>query len=76
MDLQITDKINISLKDLNADLETSVEKYKAYILEETQGLEIFIGEENGDWVTTNVEECKIQISICRCFVSLSDKVCK
>ncbi len=64
MDLQITDKIKIALKGLDGDLQTAVEKHKAYILEETQGLEVLCGGDvGGVFVSVNVEGYEIEISI-------------
>jgi isoleucyl-tRNA synthetase len=68
MDLQITDKIRISLKglDAHADLQAAVEKHRAYILEETQGLELSQGgETDGEWVAVNVEGCEIGVMVVR-----------
>jgi hypothetical protein len=66
MDLQITDRIKISIKGLSvyADLADAIEKHKSYILEETQGLELSTSGENGggEWFDANIEGCEIQIS--------------
>ncbi len=66
MDLQITDKIKIALKGLDAyaDLQAAVEKHRGYILEETQGLEVLCGGDvGGVFVSVNVEGYEIEISI-------------
>ncbi len=68
MDLQITDRIRISVRGLNAyaDLSAAVERHRVYILEETQGVELFTGgEECGEWVRVNVEGCDIEVAVGR-----------
>ncbi|MCL2101307.1 MAG: isoleucine--tRNA ligase [Fibromonadales bacterium] len=66
MDLQITDKIKISLRSVEEPIHSAIEKYRAYILEETQGLALLTSGEDTDveWVSVNVEGCEVQISIC------------
>ncbi|MCL2261420.1 MAG: DUF5915 domain-containing protein, partial [Fibromonadales bacterium] len=61
MDLQITDKIEIALR-CEADLQTAAEKYKTYILEETQAISLS-NEGTGEWVDANIEGKDIQIAI-------------
>ncbi|GHV15805.1 isoleucine--tRNA ligase [Fibrobacterales bacterium] len=72
LDLQITDKILISLKGVSAyaDLQTAIERHKTYILEETQGISLLTsatlpaseGTET-DWIDAVIEGCEIQVSI-------------
>ncbi|GBU26327.1 hypothetical protein R83H12_03023 [Fibrobacteria bacterium R8-3-H12] len=74
MDLQITDRIRISVR-CAADsvgaknfspLQSAIEKHRAYILEETQGVELFTGgEECGEWVRASVEGCEIEVAVGR-----------
>jgi isoleucyl-tRNA synthetase len=77
MDLQITDKINIFLRNVethchaslhtqNASLRHAIDIHKAYILEETQGVELStsgIGSEGGEWVSAVVEGCEVEILV-------------
>ncbi|MCL2208339.1 MAG: DUF5915 domain-containing protein, partial [Fibromonadales bacterium] len=61
MDLQITDKIKIALR-CDADLQTAAEKYKTYILEETQAVEMS-SDGTGEWISANIEGKDIQIMV-------------
>jgi len=64
MDLQITDKIKIALRNVGEDLQAAIEKHRDYILEETQGKTLSInGEANGEWVSVNVEGSDIDVGI-------------
>jgi len=55
----------VGAKDFSPLLE-AIDKYKAYILEETQGLELFTnGEECGEWVKVSVEGCEVEIGVGR-----------
>jgi len=66
MDLQITDRIRISLRGLGGDLQAAVEKHKAYILEEVQGVEIGFGSAQptgGEWVRVSVEGFEVEVCI-------------
>ena len=61
MDLQITDKIEIALR-CDADLQAAAEKYKIYILEETQAVSLS-NDGTGEWVDANIEGKDIQILV-------------
>jgi hypothetical protein len=66
MDLQITDRIKICLRGLDAyaELAAAVEKHKGYILEETQGTELLMsGDVSGEWAAVNVEGCEIEVGV-------------
>jgi len=62
MDLQITDKIKVSLRGIESELQAAVEKHKNYILEETQAV-AFSNDETGEWVSVNIEGNDIQILV-------------
>ena len=71
MDLQITDRIRIALRGLGGDLQAAVEKHKAYILEEVQGVEIGFGSApptGGEWVRVSVEGFEVEVCINQCSV--------
>jgi len=67
MDLQITDRIEIYLSGLGAfaDLQAAVEVHKGYILEETQGVGIFMdgGEGVAGNACTTVEGCEVGLAL-------------
>jgi isoleucyl-tRNA synthetase len=82
MDLQITDKIRICVRGaagvgagvgaVGAEdflpLREAIDKHRAYILEETQGLELSVGgEASGDaaaeWAAANVEGWEIEVAV-------------
>ncbi|MDR3002408.1 MAG: isoleucine--tRNA ligase [Fibromonadaceae bacterium] len=65
MNLQITDKIKISLRGGTEPMQNAIEKHRAYILEETQSLELSTNGENlgGEWILANIESNEIEISV-------------
>ncbi|MDR2581262.1 MAG: isoleucine--tRNA ligase [Fibromonadaceae bacterium] len=67
MDLQITDKIKISLRGGGEPMQQVIEKYRLYILEETQGLELSTNTETGnEWISALIEGCEVELLINAC----------